>query len=223
MLLQRHEGKQSPLPMRSPSIPPPQLAGPNHDHWVREGPRIEFYVPQQEDHGPDVTKLLPRRNTMIKTTNEHRGCHIEDDWAKEGNKQFSRQWTGSTNFEEDVTYKYDYIEDDATETTQAARARAVPTPKQPTAQERMEHNLTHLPYRTWCPICTKSKGRQDNHPPRQSSKQPVVQVDFTYIKAYGDFQVVPILAAIDVEWQWQYKCKTRHNSSNTCQNAYKVS
>ena len=109
------------------------MAGPNHDYWVREGhmwkrvlnvPRIEFYIPQQEDHGPDVTKLLPRRNTMIKTTNEHRGCRIEDDWTKEGNKQFSRQWTSSTNFEEDVTYKYDYIEDDTTETTQAARAKA---------------------------------------------------------------------------------------------------
>ena len=64
----------------------------------------------------------------------------------------------------------------------------------------MEHNLAHLPYRTWCPICTKSKGRADNHPQQQQqSRQPVVQADFTYIKACGDKQVIPVLTAINAE------------------------
>ena len=181
----------------------------NHDYWYREGhlwkrihnvPRMELYVPQQGDNGPDVTRLLPTRQTIIKPTSEDRGCLYEDDWTKEGNKQWTRQWTGSTNFEEDISYKYEYIEDDAQEAQQATKARAIPAPRQPTPQERMEHNLTHLPYRTWCPICTKSKGRADNHPQQQQhSKQPVVQADFTYIKAYGDKQVVPVLTAIDAE------------------------
>ena len=58
--------------------------------------------------------------------------------------------------------------------------------------------MTHLPYRSWCPICVKSKGRANNHT-RQFSKSPVIQVDFTYAKAFGDKQVVPILTAIDAE------------------------
>ena len=208
-MMQRHTGKQPELPKVSPSIPPPQVAQSNHDYWYREGhlwkrvhnvPRTELYVPQQDDNGPNVTGLLPTRQTIIKPTSEDRGCLYEDDWTKEGNKQWTRQWTGSTNFEEDISYKYEYTEDDAQEAQQATKARAIPAPSQPTPQERMEHNLTHLPYRTWCPICTKSKGRADNHPQQQQhSKQPVVQADFTYIKAYGDKQVVPVLTAIDAE------------------------
>ena len=207
--MQRHIGKQPELPKVSPSIPPPQMAQSNNDYWYREGhlwkrvhnvPRTELYVPQQDDDGPNVTRLLPARQTIIKPTSEERGCLYEDDWTKAGNQQWTRQWTGSTNFEEDISYKYEYIEDDAQETQQATRAKAIPAPKQPTPQERMEHNLTHLPYRTWCPICAKSKGRADNHPQQQQqSKQPVVQADFTYIKAYGDKQVVPVLTAIDAE------------------------
>jgi hypothetical protein len=207
--MQRHIGKQPELPRVSPSIPPPQMAQSNHDYWYREGhfwkrvhnvPRMELYVPQQEDDGPDVTKLLPERQTIIKPTHEEREFLYEDDWTKEGSKQWTRHWTGSSNFEEDISYKYEYFEDDAQEAQQATKARAIPAPKQPTPQERMEHNLTHLPYRTWCPICTKSKGRADSHPQQQQqSKQPVVQADFTYMKAYGDKQVVPVLTAIDAE------------------------
>ena len=207
--MQRLIGKQRGLPKVSQSIPPPQMAQSNHDYWYRAGhlwkrvrnvPRTELYVPQQDDNGPDVTRLLPARQTIIKPTSEERGCLYEDDWTKAGNQQSTQQWTGSTNFEEDISYKYGYIEDDAQETQQATRAKATPASKQPTPQERMEHNLAHLPYRTWCPICTKSKGRADNHPQQQQqSRQPVVQADFTYIKACGDKQVIPVLTAINAE------------------------
>ena len=76
-------------------------------------------------------------------------------------------------------------------------------PKQFQHQSNQHHKKgwnTHLPYRTRCPICTKSKGRADYHPQQQQqSKQPVVQADFAYIKAYGDKQVLPVLTAIDAE------------------------
>jgi hypothetical protein len=178
--LQRLIGKQPGLPKVSQSIPPPQMAQSNHDYRYRAGhlwkrvrnvPRTELYVPQQDDNGPDVTRLLPARQTIIKPTSEERGCLYEDDWTKAGNQQSTRQWTGSTNFEEDISYKYGYIEDDAQETQQATRAKAIPASKQPTPRERMEHNLAHLPYRTWCPICTKSKGRADNHPQQQQQSR----------------------------------------------------
>ena len=142
--MQRHIGKQPELPKVSQSVPPPQMAQPNHDYWYREGhlwkrvrnvPRTELYVPQQDDNGPDVTRLLSARQTIIKPTSEERGCLYEDDWTKTGNQQWTRQCAGSTNFEEDISYKYEYIEDDA-------RAKAIPAPKQPTPQERMEHTPT---------------------------------------------------------------------------------
>ena len=61
----------------------------------------------------------------------------------------------------------------------ATRAKAMTMSTQPTPQEIQEHNITHMPYRSWCPICVQAKGRQANHP-KQTSRHPIVQVDFTY-------------------------------------------
>jgi hypothetical protein len=36
-------------------------------------------------------------------------------------------------------------------------------PKLPSQEEVERHNLTHLPYRNWCPICIKAKGRDTDH------------------------------------------------------------
>ena len=88
------------------------------------------------------------------------------------------------------------LESDDEEHRPAKRAKAATTPYMPTPQEVQEHNLTHLPYRNWCPICVRGKGRTTNHPPRRS-KRPVVQVGFTYIRARNEKPTV--LAAIDVQ------------------------
>ena len=32
-------------------------------------------------------------------------------------------------------------------------------PGEPTKEEINRHNVTHLPYRSWCPICVKAKGK----------------------------------------------------------------
>ena len=135
---------------------------------------------------------------MVSPSEQGRGWRIDDNWEESGARPLDRQWRGSTNFEEKVDYKYKYDTDNEDDTQQAQRAKGMKAPQQPTGQERFEHNLIHLPYRTWCPICVKSKGRTDNHP-KQTSKQAVIQVDFTYMKAFGDKQVLPVLTAIDVE------------------------
>eukprot|EP00974_Lingulodinium_polyedra_P125558 11195032-Lingulodinium_polyedra.AAC.1 len=36
-------------------------------------------------------------------------------------------------------------------------------PGDPTPQEREEHNATHVPYRSWCPVCVKAKGKEEAH------------------------------------------------------------
>ena len=36
-------------------------------------------------------------------------------------------------------------------------------PKLPSQKDVEEHNLTHLPYRNWCPICVRSKGKEMGH------------------------------------------------------------
>ena len=66
--------------------------------------------------------------------------------------------------------------------------------------KKTEHNLTHLPYRNWCPICVQGKGRQDNYK-KQQSQQPVIQVDFAYAKSQQDRKTIPVLIAVDVTTQ----------------------
>ena len=36
-------------------------------------------------------------------------------------------------------------------------------PKLPSQKDVEEHNLTHLPYRNWCPICVRAKGKEMGH------------------------------------------------------------
>ena len=83
---------------------------------------------------------------------------------------------------------------------EAHRARGLRQPQQPTPQQIAGHNLTHLPYRNWCPICVQGKGRQDNYK-KQQSRQPVIQVDFAYIKSQQDPKTIPVLTAVDATTQ----------------------
>ena len=148
--------------------------------------------------GPDVTKLLPQRQTIAKPTSGARGYRIDDDWTTKTSATMNFTWTGSTNFEESTAFKEEYYNIDEEEHLDARTAKGIKAPEQPTAQERAEHELTHLPYRSWCPTCVQNKGRADNHP-RQHSKQPVVQFDFCFFKTLGEKETTPILTGIDVE------------------------
>ena len=134
----------------------------------------------------------------MRPTDGSRYYRIDDDWTTKRQATLNMEWTGSTNFEENNAYKDEFILDDPEEVQEAKRATGIPAPQQPTEQERLEHELTHLPYRNWCPVCVQSKGRQNNHP-KQTTKEPVIQVDVTYYKSLGEKQAIPILTAIDVE------------------------
>ena len=176
------------------------------NYWVKEGhmwkrvhvqPRMDLYIPQQTDDGPDVTRLTQQRTSIVRPTSGARGNAIEDDWTTQ-TATLEFEWTGSINFEEHTNYKDEFITEDIDDQQEAKKAKGLPTPPQPTEQERMEHKLTHLPYRSWCPVCVRSKGRADNHP-KQHSQSPVIQADINYYKAMGETKVTPILTAVDVE------------------------
>ena len=46
---------------------------------------------------------------------------------------------------------------------QGDRARPLPQPGLPSRQEVQEHELTHIPYRSWCVHCVRGAGRSDAH------------------------------------------------------------
>jgi hypothetical protein len=41
--------------------------------------------------------------------------------------------------------------------------RMIADPRRPTEKEVEKHNLTHLPYRNWCPVCVAAKGKDLDH------------------------------------------------------------
>ena len=189
------------------SIPRPKEVSATEDYWIREGhlwkrvhikPRTELYIPQQTQDGPDVTKLIPERTTMVRPTSGARWYRIDDDWTTKRQATLNVPWTGSTNFEESTSYKDEVHDVDEEDPQHAKPARGLTAPAQPTQQERAEHELTHLPFRSWCPTCVANKGRADNHP-KQKSKMPVVQFDFCYFKTAGEPTASAILTGIDVE------------------------
>ena len=162
-------------------------------------PRSELYIPQQTQHGPDIAKLKPDRVSFMNPQGGTRMAMFDEQWTSQQRRATGKTSTGSTNFEEETTYKEEYITGEEDTQQAALPAKGIKAPQQPTGQERREHNLTHLPYRSWCSICVESKGRANNHPQQKTSKLQVVQCDSAYINIHAKKQVIPALTAIDVE------------------------
>ena len=45
----------------------------------------------------------------------------------------------------------------------ARKAFALTLPSTPTEEERVQHFLTHLPFRSWCSYCVKRKAKDEPH------------------------------------------------------------
>ena len=194
-------------PHTATSIPRPKEFPTTEDYWIREGhlwkrvrikPRTTLYIPQRTQDGPDVTKLIPERTTIVKPTSGARWYRIDDDCTTLREATLNVPWTGPTNFDESTSYEDEVHDMDDEDPQQAKPARGLTAPAQPTQQERAEFELTHLPFRNWCPTCVANKGRADNHP-KQTSKMPVVQFDLCYFKAAGEPTTTAILTGMDVE------------------------
>ena len=92
---------------------------------------------------------------------------------------------------------YEDIQDDDQEregvVAQGERARPRPQPRLPSRQEVQEHELTHIPYRSWCVHCVRRAGRSDAH--RRRARQDEEEreqhmttwsIDFAFMIDTGD-------------------------------------
>jgi len=72
-----------------------------------------------------------------------------------------------------------------------AQSQPVPVrePIAPTEAQQRQHNLTHLPFASWCARCVQAKGHDAGHVTRSEEEKqtvrvdelPVVQVDFSFL------------------------------------------
>ena len=57
-------------------------------------------------------------------------------------------------------------------------------PWRPTDKEVEEHNVPHLPHRSWCPVCVKARGKGEAHKKvREQGEVPTVSMDY---KSFGE-------------------------------------
>ena len=81
----------------------------------------------------------------------------------------------------------------------APKTWVAPSPKEPTQQEREEHEATHLPYRSWCKHCVRGRGRSEAHRELQADRQhsaPHVSMDYCFMGQDGS-KCLPILVIRD--------------------------
>ena len=58
------------------------------------------------------------------------------------------------------------------------------TPMLPSQSEIDEHNLTHLPFRDWCPFCIRRRGLSSGHFARKTpeeSQVPTISIDYCFL------------------------------------------
>ena len=69
-------------------------------------------------------------------------------------------------------------------------------PKVPTAAEIIAHNITHLPYRSWCPHCVAAR-RPNSHHARSKAEDrkasPLLVADYCFMKDNNDDDIVTVL------------------------------
>ena len=76
------------------------------------------------------------------------------------------------------------------EAAEAAPVKVARDPGDPTPAEREHHNATHTPYRSWCPICVKGKGKEESHRTQKSedaSCKPCMCFDYKAFGQEGDY------------------------------------
>jgi hypothetical protein len=59
-------------------------------------------------------------------------------------------------------------------------------PRRPTEREVEEHNLMHLPYRNWCPVCVRAKGKDSDHRKSLDEERGLAEFSFDYCFPVGD-------------------------------------
>ena len=146
-------------------------------------PRTTLFTPTESDliGGPALENLGSQRMILLAT---HVGHIWKIDTWNSGDETVSGDFdplAGLTLF--DLSEKEVFDPPPLPEVdidTSAHNPRSFQVPKEePTAQELAEHELTHLPFCSWCKTCVVSKSRQD-HSKKLRLKQPVLQRDCSF-------------------------------------------
>ena len=73
--------------------------------------------------------------------------------------------------------------------------KALPSPKLPSRAEVEHHNLTHIPYRSWCPICVAARRKNNAHRSGQEKERtvPLLCADYCFVRESSDDDLLSVL------------------------------
>ena len=169
--------------------------------WIRfhYEPRSTLFVPSKEDELVVHAELGTKRITLQLDHFEN-DSWITDTWQydAESARDLGDEFTGATCFEKIFDHGHD-LHEPLGDDMMARKPRTFSVPNKPSQEEILLHELTHLPFRSWCPICVKGKSKQSHALPIRDS-QPVIQVDYSFMSPELDpDQQVTLLNAVDVQ------------------------
>ena len=77
-----------------------------------------------------------------------------------------------------------------------------PLPRCPSEEERVEHEMTHLPFRAWCEFCVSCKSKSDSQKavseePSGRRSNPTMQMDFCFGKSQPKDPLTTVLVVLD--------------------------
>ena len=84
---------------------------------------------------------------------------------------------------------------------EAQKAVGIRDPGAPTSAEVAEHELTHLPHRSWCVACVSGRARDRQHrrlDGREQLEVPCVVFDYGFFGGEGDEETLVVQIAKDV-------------------------
>ena len=155
--------------------------------WIRHHlqPRRTLFIPIDGPGHPPTSTLEPYRTTHAVNTQTEEVAQIKDErTTTDMPAELQYTWKGTTTF----TLKDEF------ETT--LEDVVAPPPE--------DHNLHNRQSKRWrnthLLTCLTEVGVQDAYK-QQQSKQPVIQIDFAYLKTSTDEQNLAVLTAVDVQSQ----------------------
>ena len=90
-------------------------------------------------------------------------CDVQDAWLAPFDQDAEERQQRAEALEGTDEITYDPQVELEGESGEARRAKVVTDPGKPTAQEVAEHEITHLPHRSWCPSCVAGRARDRPH------------------------------------------------------------
>ena len=89
---------------------------------------------------------------------------------------------------------------DEAETKAEDGAKTLPT--EPTEADRLQHELTHIPPKSWCKHCVGALGMEDAHRRRQRGPQalPELHMDYMFLGRKDEPGTICIAHAVDIDF-----------------------